>query len=103
MIDARYDGYIARQQAEIKRQAKAETQQIPMWFEPWTIPGLRSEAAEALKRFRPATMGQANRLSGINPADMTLLAVHLKRPKGHASRFAKPVLTEQAAANDQTR
>jgi tRNA uridine 5-carboxymethylaminomethyl modification enzyme len=81
MTESRYDGYIARQQAEIKRQVKAESQKIPTWFEPWTIAGLRSEAAEALKRFRPATMGQANRLPGINPADMTLLAVHLNRPK----------------------
>ncbi len=84
MTEAKYDGYIARQQAEIKRQAKSETQAIPDWFEPWTIPGLRSEAAEAFKRFRPATFGQANRLPGINPADLTLLAVHLKRPNGHS-------------------
>lgn len=102
MIDVRYDGYIARQQAEIKRQAKAETQQIPMWFEPWSIPGLRAEAAEALKRFRPATMGQANRLPGVNPADLTLVAVHLKRPNGHVKELAeKPA--EESAANGQTR
>jgi tRNA uridine 5-carboxymethylaminomethyl modification enzyme len=43
------------------------------------VPGLRSEAAEVLARFQPATMGQAGRLAGVNPADLTLLAVAIRR------------------------
>ena len=79
MTEARYDGYIARQHAEIKRQAHADTQQIPVWLSIDDIIGLRAETAETLKRFRPATMGQASRLAGITPADITLLSVAIRR------------------------
>jgi tRNA uridine 5-carboxymethylaminomethyl modification enzyme len=79
VTEAKYDGYIARQDAEIKRQHKAERQHIPTWIDYATIPGLRPEAAQMLARFRPSTMGQASRLAGVNPADLTLLAVIIKR------------------------
>jgi len=79
MNEAKYDGYIARQMAEIKRQEKAEHQSIPSWLEPGSVPGLRTEARETLGRFKPATMGQASRLPGITPADLTLIAVAIKR------------------------
>ena len=81
ITEARYEGYIVRQQAEIKRQSTGDAQKIPEWFSPWEVTGLRSEAAEALKRFQPATMGQASRLSGVSPADLTLLALTLKRQR----------------------
>ena len=79
MTEARYEGYIARQQAEIKRQSKAEYQPIPSWLDFAAVAGLRAEAADVLARFRPATMGQATRLAGVNPADLTLLAVAIRR------------------------
>ena len=79
VTEARYEGYIVRQQAEIKRQAKADDQAIPDWLEAWTITGLRTEAAEALRSFIPRTLGQASRLPGVSPADLTLLAVTIKR------------------------
>jgi tRNA uridine 5-carboxymethylaminomethyl modification enzyme len=79
MIDARYDGYIARQRAEIRRQAEADQRRMPDWIDYATIPGLRAEAVEVLARFRPSTMGQAGRLAGVNPADLTILAVALRR------------------------
>ncbi|TVQ52936.1 MAG: tRNA uridine-5-carboxymethylaminomethyl(34) synthesis enzyme MnmG [Phycisphaerales bacterium] len=79
MTEAKYDGYLARQQAEIKRQRAADHQKIPDWFEPWTAKGLRAEAAETLQKYRPATMGQAARLPGVNPADLTILAVAIRR------------------------
>ena len=79
MTDYQYEGYIVRQQAEIKRQRKAENQRIPETFDYQAIPGLRNEAAEMLSKFQPQTMGQASRLAGVNPADLTLLAVALKR------------------------
>jgi tRNA uridine 5-carboxymethylaminomethyl modification enzyme len=78
MTEARYDGYIIRQRAEIKRRLAADDQRIPDWLEPWTITSLRAEAAEALQRFRPATMGQAARLAGVTPADLTLIAIAMK-------------------------
>ncbi len=85
ITEARYEGYIARQQAEIKRQSTGDAQKIPEWFSPWEVTGLRSEAAEALKRFQPVTMGQASRLPGVSPADLTLLAVTIKRQRSTAS------------------
>jgi tRNA uridine 5-carboxymethylaminomethyl modification enzyme len=82
ITEARYDGYITRQRAEIKRQAQAEHQRIPISIAFDAIEGLRAEAMEMLQRFRPATMGQARRLAGITPADMTLVAVAIHRGRG---------------------
>lgn len=79
IIEAKYDGYIARQQAEIRRQTQIDNQLIPDWIEYETISGLRAEAIESLRTFRPTTMGQASRLAGITPADLTLLAVVIRR------------------------
>jgi tRNA uridine 5-carboxymethylaminomethyl modification enzyme len=84
ITESKYEGYISRQQAEIKRQRKAEHQAIPDWLNPYEVNGLRAEAAGALAKFRPATLGQASRLEGVNPADITLLAVAIKR--GRAER-----------------
>lgn len=78
ITEAKYDGYIARQSAVIRRQADAESQRLPDWLDARAIRGLRAEAAETLARFRPATMGQAARLPGVNPADLTLLAVAIR-------------------------
>jgi len=79
ITEARYEGYIERQRVQIKRQAKADRQRIPAWLDFSVVVGLRAEAAEVLGRFRPATMGQAGRLAGVNPADVTLLAVAIRR------------------------
>ena len=77
--DLRYESFIRRQDAEITRQRKAEKATIPNDLEPATISGLRREAAEVLGRFRPRTLGQASRLAGVNPADISLLAVAIRR------------------------
>ncbi len=79
ITEARYEGYVARQQAEIGRQVKADGHRLPAWLDFRAVRGLRTEAAEVLARFRPATMGQAGRLAGVNPADLTLLAVAIRR------------------------
>lgn len=85
ITEAKYDGYIARQSAEIKRQQSAEQRGIPDWLDYQAIEGLRAEAAQTLAKFRPQTMGQAARLPGVNPADLTLLAVHIKRGRAALS------------------
>ena len=77
--ESRYEGYIVRQHAEIKRQQKAEGRSIPDWLDFQSIDGLRAEASLTLARFMPTTMGQASRLSGVNPADLTLVAVAIRR------------------------
>src|SRR5690606_27180599 len=79
MNEIRYEGYIHRQQAEIKRQQKLENTRLPTSINFLALNGLRREAAEVLEKFRPATMGQAGRLAGVTPADLTLLAVALRR------------------------
>ncbi|MHC4108444.1 MAG: FAD-dependent oxidoreductase, partial [Planctomycetota bacterium] len=89
MTEARYEGYIHRQRAEIRRQADADGQRIPSWLDFEAVSGLRAEAREVLLKFRPATMGQAGRLAGITPADLTLLAVAIRRgpvSRGHRVR-----------------
>jgi tRNA uridine 5-carboxymethylaminomethyl modification enzyme len=98
VTDARYGGYIDRQRAEIRRQTAADERHIPDWLDPGAVPGLRSEAAEVLSRFRPATFGQATRLAGVNPADLTLLAVAVKRgPPRVAGHGPSTVVSGQAA------
>lgn len=79
VAERHYEGYIARQTAEIKRQADMEHRPVPQWLFDYRIEGLRTEAWNALARFRPATLGQASRLEGLSPADMTVLLVAIKR------------------------
>ncbi|MDP6602353.1 MAG: tRNA uridine-5-carboxymethylaminomethyl(34) synthesis enzyme MnmG [Phycisphaerales bacterium] len=79
VTDIRYEGYVRRQQAEVRRQARSEHCSIPVSLDPLHIPGLRSEAIETLQQFRPVTIGQASRLAGITPADVTLLSIAIER------------------------
>jgi tRNA uridine 5-carboxymethylaminomethyl modification enzyme len=83
VTDLRYEGYLARQRAEIRRHAASEHLEIPATLEPASITGLRREAAETLARFRPATLGQASRLAGMSPADVSVVALAVRR---HRSR-----------------
>jgi tRNA uridine 5-carboxymethylaminomethyl modification enzyme len=78
-IQAKYAGYIARQQREVERVRRLEELKIPERFDMETVKGLRAEAREKLIRFRPATLGQASRIPGVNPADISVLMVYLSR------------------------
>jgi tRNA uridine 5-carboxymethylaminomethyl modification enzyme len=77
--DRLYAPFVERQRVEIRRSAEAERKRIPVDFDFAAIPSLRTEARVALERFRPATLGQAGRLEGITPADVTLLSVMIAR------------------------
>jgi tRNA uridine 5-carboxymethylaminomethyl modification enzyme len=79
VTDTRYEGYIKRQQAEIRRQRDADKVSIPPDFDLAAVTGLRTEAAEAFIRFRPTTLGQAARLAGVTPADATVLAIAIRK------------------------
>ncbi|MHC4991454.1 MAG: tRNA uridine-5-carboxymethylaminomethyl(34) synthesis enzyme MnmG [Planctomycetota bacterium] len=79
VVEAKYEGYIARQQAQVRRQVQADRQTIPSWLDFGQVSGLRAEAAEVLQRFRPRTIGQAGRLAGVNPADLALLTVAMRK------------------------
>jgi tRNA uridine 5-carboxymethylaminomethyl modification enzyme len=78
-IEAKYAGYIDKQRAEVARFRRLEDRRIPPDWDYEGFVGLRTEAREKLARVRPATVGQAARLAGVNPADISVLLVHLKR------------------------
>ena len=78
-VTVKYAGYIKRQIAEVDRRAKMEDMRLPADLDYATIRGLRIEAAQKLARVRPMTLGQASRISGVNPADISVLLVYLGR------------------------
>jgi tRNA uridine 5-carboxymethylaminomethyl modification enzyme len=78
-VQARYEGYIRRQLAEIRRHRATETLPVPEGFDYWPLEGLTYEAKDKLSRLRPATLGQASRVPGVSPADISVLLVHLYR------------------------
>ena len=78
-IEAKYAGYIEKQRVEVARFRRLEDRRIPTNLEYDALTGLRAEAREKLSSVRPATVGQATRLAGVNPADISVLLVHLKR------------------------
>ncbi|HXC38019.1 MAG TPA: tRNA uridine-5-carboxymethylaminomethyl(34) synthesis enzyme MnmG [Burkholderiales bacterium] len=78
-IQAKYAGYIARQQGEVERRAEQEATLLPEDMDYADVRGLSFEARQKLAQHRPATIGQAGRISGMTPAAVALLLVHLKR------------------------
>ncbi|HTB82137.1 MAG TPA: tRNA uridine-5-carboxymethylaminomethyl(34) synthesis enzyme MnmG [Candidatus Sulfotelmatobacter sp.] len=78
-IAAKYAGYIDRQELEVKRVAKMEEKEIPKNFDYALVPSLCIEARQKFSKIRPATVGQAARISGISPADVGVLLIGLKR------------------------
>ena len=87
-IQAKYQGYIERQNADVKRRATLEVTRLPSDVDYRTVRGLSIEVQQKLNRFKPETIGQAARISGITPAAISLLLVHLKRglSKGNAEK-----------------
>lgn len=79
IIDAKYEGYLAKQQRLAAGMQALENKKIPPDLDINKIMHLRAEAKEKLSAFRPGTLGQASRISGITPADITVLQVHLKK------------------------
>jgi len=76
-IEAKYEGYINRQKQQIEKFKKMEKLSLPPYFHYDSIPGLRKEAQQKLDRFRPVSLGQASRISGVSPADISILMVYL--------------------------
>jgi tRNA uridine 5-carboxymethylaminomethyl modification enzyme len=81
-IAIKYAGYIERQEAEVEKFKSLEDKQIPDSFEFSSVPSLRLEARQKLSKIRPTTIGQAARISGVSPADISILMVWLKRCGG---------------------
>jgi tRNA uridine 5-carboxymethylaminomethyl modification enzyme len=88
-VAAKYAGYIDRQNEEIDRQLANENLRMPMDFDYDAVRGLSKEVAQKLNAQRPETLGQAGRISGVTPAAISLLMVHLK--KGRLAGFVTEV------------
>jgi len=80
-IQAKYQGYIARQQEEVERRESYESALLPAGLDYGEVRGLSNEVRQTLSRQRPETVGQAARISGVTPAAISLLLVHLRRAK----------------------
>ena len=80
-IMARYDGYIKKQQEQIARMERLESRRIPEGLDYSAITSLRLEAAEKLAAIRPRSIGQAARISGVSPADISVLLVYLEKER----------------------
>ena len=79
MIRIRYEGYIKREEAEIARHKKLEGRKIPEDLDYPSLKGLRIEAVQKLEKHCPENIGEASRISGISPADITALLIYLDR------------------------
>ncbi len=87
-IQAKYHGYIERQRLEIENHAAQETQHLPADLDYTQVRGLSIEVQQRLNRARPETVGQASRVSGVTPAAISVLLVHLKRLSAELKKSA---------------
>ena len=78
-IQVKYQGYIKRELSEVERQKKLEDKRLPADIDYKKILGLRLESAEKLDKIRPMNIGQASRISGVNPADISVLLIYLNK------------------------
>ena len=83
-IEIKYEGYLSRQEQQVKQFRKMETRRIPADISYLSIKGLRKEAAQHLESFRPENIGAASRIGGVNPADISVLLVYLEAAEGRA-------------------
>jgi tRNA uridine 5-carboxymethylaminomethyl modification enzyme len=78
-IEIKYEGYIRRQKKQVDQFRRTEHMRIPEEIDYDLVPSLRNEARQKLKEIRPASIGQASRIMGVNPADVSVLMIYLKR------------------------
>lgn len=82
-IEIKYEGYIVRQKRQVEQYKKLEKKMIPADLNYDEVPSLRLEARQKLKEFRPVSLGQASRISGVSPADVSVLHIYLERHKSN--------------------
>ena len=97
-VATKYAGYIERQQEEIARREEQESRALPPDLDYRTVRGLSTEASQQLDRHKPETVGQAARISGITPAAIGLLLVHLKRRSGAPQPSSPESIEERRTA-----
>ena len=79
LIEIKYEGYLLRQNQLIEKERKLEEKKIPLNFDYNSVAGLRTEARQKLAEFKPLTVGEASRISGVNPTDITILIMNLNK------------------------
>jgi tRNA uridine 5-carboxymethylaminomethyl modification enzyme len=99
-VAVKYAGYIHRQQNEIARFKGLEDKEIPTGFNYALVPSLRLEARQKLDRIRPKTVGQASRISGVSPADISILVVWLRRAAADAPVSESQTAVEASATEE---
>ncbi|MDD2676992.1 MAG: tRNA uridine-5-carboxymethylaminomethyl(34) synthesis enzyme MnmG [Methylacidiphilaceae bacterium] len=93
--EIKYAGYIAREREQIERVRALEDLLLPAWLDFGRIVGLKQEAREKLQQIRPATLGQAARIPGVNPTDLAVLRIALKRGAPHRTSCEAGGLPEE--------
>jgi tRNA uridine 5-carboxymethylaminomethyl modification enzyme len=81
VISVQYSGYVAKQEREIAKFLKMESEAIPEDFDFTILTGLKREAKDKFTHFRPGSLGQASRIEGVTPGDISVLSIHLLRHK----------------------
>jgi len=92
--DLKYAGYIRRELESVARAQRQEEQALPADLDYASVPGLRNESRQKLAHVRPCTLGQASRISGVTPADVSLLSVWLRKQQGGGAKGAPGDLAE---------
>ena len=78
-INIKYEGYISRQKKQVEQFRKMENKKIPEDIDYDKVKSLRIEAVQKLKQYRPVSVGQASRISGVSPADISVLLVYMEQ------------------------
>ncbi|SFI70507.1 tRNA uridine-5-carboxymethylaminomethyl(34) synthesis enzyme MnmG [Thermoflavimicrobium dichotomicum] len=78
-IQLKYEGYIKKALQQVEKMKKMEEKRIPDWVDYSKVAGISSEAREKLEKVRPISLGQASRISGVNPADISILMIHIEQ------------------------
>ena len=81
-ITVKYEGYMARQEAAVRKAARMENEKLPPYMDYLSLDGISTEARQKMDKIRPLSLGQAARIPGVSPADISVLMVYVKQRKG---------------------
>ena len=85
-IQIKYEGYIKLEEAQVEKFKKLEKRKLPQDLDYSTLKGLRLEARQKLNKIKPESVGQASRISGVSPADISVLLIYLEQVKNKGGK-----------------
>ena len=85
-LQIKYEGYTEKALQQVERMKKMDEKKIPKWLDYDQIHGIANEAKQKLKQIQPLNVGQASRISGVNPADISILLVYIEQGKNNGLR-----------------